>query len=499
MMNNTKEINNHLFKCKIDFEYWHQDVFNNAEYLSEIRKDDQLIDAIFSKDDDYINNFINNFINNDKIVILTTNKSKYEDIYLYKIIYIISVIAISNHPDYMYFNKYIETLLIHNYDPNLISKRDTNISLLMFAIACESINCVKFLLKCGANPNFQNENGITPSMVAAMQPNSSEIIKLLLEHNADPNLTSKSGWTALMCAVRYSKSVVENVKILLGFNMSSSILNADTNIQNNQGSTALIIAVGHKGSDISFDVVKLLLDNNADPNLKTIKGWTALMFLARNSTEVSLNVMDLLLNNAADPNFENSDEWSALLNVSRYATFDPYNEIPYKMAKLLLKKKADSNIKVIKYFKRKKTCEITIFTYPIKAVRRNFIYNQFCDISYDCPIYYSKLIELFINYVDKDEQSNILMFSSDAPYYSNYLNSFNRSKSLDIYFQNFVKIVQLKNNIECLNGPCVGNEFINSFIDSYDKNDQQLKESFINNLIPILENQFDDILHDMNN
>ena len=52
------------------------------------------------------------------------------------------------------------------------------------------------LLEAGANPNLQDEAGVTPLMVA----NSKDVVVALLKAGADPNLADKEGKTALMGA-----------------------------------------------------------------------------------------------------------------------------------------------------------------------------------------------------------------------------------------------------------------------------------------------------------
>ena len=71
---------------------------------------------------------------------------------------------------------------------------------------------VRKLLKKGADPNTQSEDGDTPLHVAVSWGHV-DVVKLLLEHGADPNIKNENGWTPLYRAA--SEGRVDIVKLLL--------------------------------------------------------------------------------------------------------------------------------------------------------------------------------------------------------------------------------------------------------------------------------------------
>jgi ankyrin repeat protein len=88
---------------------------------------------------------------------------------------------------------------------------------LHFAILKEDISFLKALLTAGADPNIQNDQGLSPLHIAAGKRRilsgpiysspasaaSPEQIELLLKHKADPNLRDTSGVTPLGYAVMF--------------------------------------------------------------------------------------------------------------------------------------------------------------------------------------------------------------------------------------------------------------------------------------------------------
>jgi hypothetical protein len=97
---------------------------------------------------------------------------------------------------------------------------------------------VKELLKKGADPNTQSEDGDTPLHVAASKGHF-DVVKLLLEHGADPNIQDEYGLTPLHDAA--SMGHVDVVRLLLEHG-------ADPSIRNRDGKTPLDLAKerGHR-------------------------------------------------------------------------------------------------------------------------------------------------------------------------------------------------------------------------------------------------------------
>jgi len=89
-------------------------------------------------------------------------------------------------------------------------------------------------------------------------------MELLLEHRADPNARDKRGGTALMRSIRD----LAKVKLLVAHG-------AEVDVRSDAGVTALMTAASRPGSS---DVVKLLLEQKADPRTVDRAGVPPLMY-----------------------------------------------------------------------------------------------------------------------------------------------------------------------------------------------------------------------------
>jgi ankyrin repeat protein len=79
----------------------------------------------------------------------------------------------------------------------------------------------------------------------------------------------------------------------------------DINGTNSQGTTALLLACSFKDND---EMIGLLLDKGADPNVRGPRGETALGFAAR----YSVKAVKMLLDKGADINAKDDAGWTAL-------------------------------------------------------------------------------------------------------------------------------------------------------------------------------------------
>jgi ankyrin repeat protein len=210
--------------------------------------------------------------------------------------------------------------------------------------------------QCGG-VDGRNDVGDTALMKAARRGHV-DIVKLLLNAGADPNIVDKSqlnncelgyefgeskwGYTALMHAISANnvydctgKNRIEIVKLLLE-------AGADPNIQTLNGDTPLIEASQRKYME--EEIISLLLSYKADSNIKRNKrnlitsrpqyDWTALIYAAN---EGLTKVVSLLLKAGANPNIKDDDGVTAL----KRAALKGYTEI----VSLLLKAGANPNIK----------------------------------------------------------------------------------------------------------------------------------------------------------
>lgn len=128
-------------------------------------------------------------------------------------------------------------------------------------------------------------NGSTPLLYATLYGDA-ESVRLLLEAGAGPNIRNEAGATALMWAV----DDLDKSRLLIRSG-------ADVNARSDDGRTPLLIATTWPGS---YDVVKLLLDHQANPSqtVSSYKGpLTPLRLAAEAGDEAMLR---LLLERGAD-------------------------------------------------------------------------------------------------------------------------------------------------------------------------------------------------------
>ena len=122
-------------------------------------------------------------------------------------------------------------------------------------------------------------NGSTPLMYATLYGDA-ESVRLLLETGADPNVRNEAGATALMWAM----DDLDKSRLLIRSG-------ADVNARSDDGRTPLLIATARPGS---YDVVKLLLDHQANPSqmVNTYRGpMTPLRLAAEAGDETMLRLL----------------------------------------------------------------------------------------------------------------------------------------------------------------------------------------------------------------
>ena len=124
-----------------------------------------------------------------------------------------------------------------------------------------------------------NEAGWTPLMVAAGQRDSSGVVSALIADGANVNFADDHGITPLMVAADHSN--VEVVKLLMD-------ADADIHARSDDGSTALMKAAG--ALDNQVEMVTMLLEAGADKTIRNKYGNTALSAI-RTNTDPQLKVL----------------------------------------------------------------------------------------------------------------------------------------------------------------------------------------------------------------
>lgn len=104
----------------------------------------------------------------------------------------------------------------------------------------------------------------------------------------------------------FVRSAAEGDQKALGLFLAAGF---DVNKPNTAGFTGLMVAA-ERGR---LDIVKLLLDHKADPNVAGRDGSTALMLAAENNQP---EILKLLISRGADPNRQDNNGWTAVLKAA---------------------------------------------------------------------------------------------------------------------------------------------------------------------------------------
>jgi len=138
---------------------------------------------------------------------------------------------------------------------------------------------VKKALLEGVDANSLDRNKLTALMFASFDGHIT-IVELLLNHGADVNLKDAIGRDALMYAATGSNNSTVKLLIQRGANVNT--------VDTNEKWTALMYAA----AEGQAEVVKTLLENNADWTLKDVDGDTARDFAVKNRHAKVVELID---------------------------------------------------------------------------------------------------------------------------------------------------------------------------------------------------------------
>lgn len=178
--------------------------------------------------------------------------------------------------------------------------------------------------------------GSTP-LIGATKYNNPEAVKLLLKHKANPNHQNQSGISALMLAAE--QGYFECVKNLVdgGADVELAPSGRTALHMNLSGQTPLFCAA----KEGNLEIVKYLLDKNANPNAINHYGVSVLWIPCQRGL---VDIVELLLKYQADteiaPHGPEAEERSICGWTPLYAAIKSRQ---YKVVKLLLKYKANPN------------------------------------------------------------------------------------------------------------------------------------------------------------
>ena len=173
-------------------------------------------------------------------------------------------------------------------DPRLVNARDDNgLSPILIALYWGQKDIAGAILRRGPELNV---------FEAAAAGDARRVRELVDGDRTQANATSADGYSALGLAAFFKRRDV--VRYLLD-------AGADTRPASRQGGfTPLHSAVATDAGERDIDVVRMLLEKDADPNAKNASGSTALHTAAFTGDR---EVIDLLLARGGDPTIRNND------------------------------------------------------------------------------------------------------------------------------------------------------------------------------------------------
>lgn len=248
--------------------------------------------------------------------------------------------ALFNHPDIA--KELIEAKAeINNSD-------DEGLTPVTIAAASGNKETIETLLEYKASVDLRDNKGNTP-LLQAMVKNHTGVVKQLIEAKANPNLSNNTYRTPLITAILKgnvllvnslleNKANISNHSLLFAIAVGhleivNSLIKAGANISdlarnNDNGNTPLMLAVKYNHPDI----LKVLLEASADPNLRNNYGSTAL-FMAINFNNIEM--VKSLLHAKADP--------SCMNNTTASAIHIAANEGQLEIVKALFEAKSNTN------------------------------------------------------------------------------------------------------------------------------------------------------------
>ncbi|MEL4896292.1 ankyrin repeat domain-containing protein [Crocosphaera sp. Alani8] len=192
-------------------------------------------------------------------------------------------------------------------DINVNEKDEIGETVLLWAVKEGREDIIKWLVNKGADINVTNKNGDTLLMLATNNYLASSV-QLFIDKGVDINARNKYGDTALIKSIDYKKETVSEAELM---NVVKLLIKngADINIIPKSKSKFAYTALMEATNENYFKLVKFLLNNGANVNLKNEAGMTALMIAAE---EGYVNILQLLLEKGADVNIKNESGETAL-------------------------------------------------------------------------------------------------------------------------------------------------------------------------------------------
>jgi ankyrin repeat protein len=202
---------------------------------------------------------------------------------------------------------------------SLHGKSTSGFTPLLFASREGHLDVARLLIERGADVNEVSRDGTSPLLAATVRGHAA-LAEFLLDHGADPN-GDKAGFTALHWAAG---------------TWDSTLTSTDNGVLTSEGEWS--VAAGLRG-DAKLAFVKTLLAHGANPNAAVVKnpprfGFTVFPLKLTGATPFMLAsmaantaVMRLLLDNGADPTIRMADRNTPLLMAAGIGRVEGENSI----------------------------------------------------------------------------------------------------------------------------------------------------------------------------
>ena len=189
-----------------------------------------------------------------------------------------------------------------------------SIDKLLEAIDDDDINTVKHLLMEGVDPNIQvNDFGSLTDAILGQQDNMIGIVKLLLEYGAKANMCLQDKTTPLQLAVSYGN--LDLVKILLDEG-------ADPNIAEELDGLGFPLLMALDLNDNMYNMIILLLNSGAQETMNRYSSLCGCTPLSRAAKTLNLRLINILLRYGANTASLDEDGYTPQQNLPKRNTLN---------------------------------------------------------------------------------------------------------------------------------------------------------------------------------
>ncbi|MDD2899552.1 MAG: ankyrin repeat domain-containing protein [Desulfuromonadaceae bacterium] len=208
-------------------------------------------------------------------------------------------------------------LLCRQVDIDTVKDGETPLMLVVLRPGKESLT--QLLLTAGAQVDMRNEVGETALMLALHSAGNNENLSILLHAGADKDVITRYGYSASDYALKhlcYDTLFPENIeRRAVRVIVKDADLASVENLFRNQTIDANLFRIILLDAVYSEEVAKveLLLKWGAPANCVSIFGWSALM---QATCRAQLELVKILLQNGADPTYQDHEGRSALSEMA---------------------------------------------------------------------------------------------------------------------------------------------------------------------------------------